>query len=119
MKQHNSSAVKPLNASKALVTSYSDITLEYLNQSVVKEDRYTFKGETEDGKYLFLSVQKEELRSKIFKTNIYSLYIGCSDREMNALRGVKEIAIFENMPTIQQLECLFNWSIKELGELEF
>ena len=47
------------------------------------------------------------------------LYIGCSDREMDAEMGVKEVAIFENMPTIQQLEDLFNWNIKELGEIEF
>jgi hypothetical protein len=119
MKQHNSLTVKPLNVNKALVISYSDITLEYLNQSVAKEDCYVFRGETEDNKYFILSVQKEQVRTDIFKTNIYSLYIGCSDREMDAEIGVKEVAIFENMPTIQQLEDLFNWSIKELGELEF
>ena len=119
MKPRNSLAVKPLNANKALVISYSDITLECLYQSVAKQDCYVFKGETEDDKYFVLHVQKEELRLKIFKINIYSLYIGCSGREMDAEMGVKEVAIFENMPTIQQLEDLFNWNIKELGELEF
>jgi|DEB0MinimDraft_10_1074344.scaffolds.fasta_scaffold121535_2 hypothetical protein len=119
MKPRNSLTVKPLNVNKALVISYSDITLECLHQSIAKQDCYVFKGETGDDKYFVLHVQKEELRSEIFKTNIYSLYIGCSDREMDAEMGVKEVAIFENMPTIQQLEDLFNWNIKELGELEF
>jgi len=125
MKQQNSS-VKHLRSNKPLFASYSDITLEYLTKTKEEQDLYVFRGETEEGKYFILLVQKVELpgirdmiRSKMLKTSIYSLNIGCSEREMNAEIGMKEVVLVENMPTIQQVGELFNWNIKELYEPEF
>ena len=77
MKQQNSS-VKQLRSNKPLFASYSDITLEYLTKTKEEQDLYVFRGETEEGKYFILLVQKVELpgvrdmiRSKMLKTSIY------------------------------------------------